>query len=175
LAIVDSSFRVLLDTACRPAAAVTDYRTYATELDSAKLDAAPDFAEVRREASRLLEGKVVVGVAVSQMLRWLGVKVPQKRQRDLQISGYMIVGEPPGGHTVQKSLGELYREVYGEELEGGGRDAAVRAVGAMRLYLRGRIGWERGASRYRHLRAKEDAATAAATTEAARATAGEAE
>lgn len=55
----------LLDTLVRPREKVTDYRTWVSGIQPGSLDHAPTFDQVQKDVAQLIEGRVLVGHAIS--------------------------------------------------------------------------------------------------------------
>ncbi|KDQ54763.1 hypothetical protein JAAARDRAFT_348141 [Jaapia argillacea MUCL 33604] len=83
--ITDYRGEILLDTLVRPTQPVIDHRTAETGLDAHHLSDAPLFGEVQNRVASLMNGKILVGHSLWNVLSVLGLSYPALQTRDVAL------------------------------------------------------------------------------------------
>ena len=76
VSIIDLYGNILLDTHAKPELTVVDYKTVHSGITAENLESAPALAAVRKTVLRLIRNKLLVGHAVHNDLRSLGIWHP---------------------------------------------------------------------------------------------------
>ena len=138
---------IVYDTFVRPAAPVTDYRTFVSGITSDDLDSdsAVDIDTCRKQVSAMLKGKILVGHALKNDLVALGIQHPWQCTRDTgKFEPFMKVRFDDGVLWPRK-LKELVAEKLQREIQCPGQphSAFEDAAAALQLYKLVRIKWEK--------------------------------
>ena len=83
--IVDYEGNVLYDKHVRPVEKVTDFRTHVSGISSSSLRNAISFAQCRKEVSKLMQDKIVVGHALKNDFQALMFTPPKRLTRDTTV------------------------------------------------------------------------------------------
>lgn len=137
---------VLLDEFVRQGQEVTDYRTYVSGVTERDLEAAPwDLEECRARVVDLLRGRVLVGHALKNDLRALGVSHPWHLTRDTAKHEPFMQTRFDDGVLWPRKLRDLARERLGRDIQTPGvpHSAYEDAMAAMDLYRTVRRKWEK--------------------------------
>lgn len=166
--VVNAHGAVLLDTHCRPAAEVTDYRTEVSGVSAAHLAGAPPLAEVQARVAALLSGRLLVGHGLRNDLKALLLSHPRGSTRDTARYPPLMRSRPHvGGPSAEARRGrparlqDLAAEQLGVRIQGGAHDPAEDARAALALYARHAKEWEMSltaAGRARDAAARAEAA-----------------
>lgn len=147
VSIVNWEGDCLLDTFVRVAEHVTDYRTFVSGIREEDLtsDDAMDLDDCRREVCNIVAGKVVVGHALRNDFRALGITHPWFMVRDSARYEPFMKSDPTiPGKLIPKRLKDLARDKLGLIIQADGQehDSLVDASAAMDLYKKARKKWE---------------------------------
>lgn len=162
---------ILLDEFVRPTEEVTDYRTFVSGVTARDLDqkARWTLSDCQRQVRKLLEDKILVGHALKNDLRALGIRHPWQQTRDTGKYEPLMKKRTPTGLRKGSSgcsdkdnvlwprkLRDLAHDKLGREIQvpGRPRSAYEDALAAMDLYKKLRHKWEK-AVQYKILRTKE--------------------
>ncbi|KAK3053664.1 3'-5' exonuclease [Extremus antarcticus] len=119
---------------------VKDYRTHVSGIKPSHLQpgVARTFTEVQKEVAGLLDGKILVGHALSNDLKVLGLGHPKRDLRDTSRYAKFRVeskGKPP-------ALRNLARQELGLEIQKGAHSSVEDARAAMGLFRKEKSGFE---------------------------------
>lgn len=145
--IVNDAGAVLLDTHVAPRERVTDYRTRVSGVTPACLRGAPDVATVRERVQRLIDGRLLVGHAITHDLTALMVSHPRALVRDTARFPPLMRATAPGRRPKPRRLRDLASEVLGLTIQGGAHSPVDDARAALYLYQRFRKEWEAAAKK----------------------------
>jgi RNA exonuclease 4 len=145
--IINEAGAVLLDTHVAQRERVTDYRTRVSGVTPACLRSAPDLAAVRERVERLIDGRLLVGHAISHDLTALMVSHPRALVRDTARFPPLMRATAPGRRPKARRLRDLAAEVLGLTIQGGAHSPVDDARAALYLYQRFRREWEAAAKR----------------------------
>jgi RNA exonuclease 4 len=141
--LVNESGAVVLDTHVAQREKVTDHRTRVSGIRPEHLDSAPDAAEVRRRVGELIEGRVLVGHAVSHDLTALMLGHPRAMLRDTaRYPPLMRSPGAPGRKPKARKLRDLARQHLGLVIQEGEHSPVDDARAALYLYQLHRKTWE---------------------------------
>ena len=151
VAIVDANGTCLLDTFMRPRKPVTQYRTRWSGIRPGDLAQAPGIRSVRQRVLRLIDGKVLVGHALHNDLKALGIQHDRALLRDTACSEDLraeLEAAVPGKYRAGQapSLKNLCQYVLGVEIQEGEHCPVEDAASAMRLFRHARRGQDDGLS-----------------------------
>ncbi|KAG0661877.1 3'-5' exonuclease [Rhodotorula mucilaginosa] len=129
VSIVNYHGCTILDRFVRPREKVTDYRTWVS---------APSFADVQKEVSALLDGRILVGHALSNDTTVLLLSHPRHMTRDT--SKY----SPLQGlaRTKRPGLKTLAKLVLGVDIQSGEHSSIIDARATMAIYRSQKAAWE---------------------------------
>ena len=108
---------------------------------SAHMARARPFKLVQGEVARLLDGRILVGHALSNDLKALMLTHPKHMMRDTAL--YAPLRRSAGLHTQPHALRHLAREHLGMVIQTGEHSPLEDAVAALRVYKEHREQWER--------------------------------
>ncbi|KAI5300500.1 hypothetical protein KEM56_002392 [Ascosphaera pollenicola] len=118
---------------------VTDWRTFVSGITPKHMLTARPFDEVQRDVSKLLEGKILIGHAVSNDLNVLMLGHPRRDIRDT--SHHPPYKKLAGGGSPK--LKTLASELLGIEIQGAAHSSVEDARATMLLYRRDKDTFER--------------------------------
>lgn len=151
VSIVDINETVIFDTYVQASQPVVDYRTHISGITSADLtpENAMTFYECRSIVYFLTRGRVLVGHAIDNDLKVLGIQHPQGDIRDtatyLPFMRVDIASRDRHGSAMKRrKLRDLVREKLGDEIqqEGKAHSSVEDAFAALKLYKLARKEWE---------------------------------
>ena len=141
--LVNERGAVVLDTHVAQRERVTDHRTRVSGVRPEHLEGAPDAAEVRRRVGELVEGRVLVGHAVSHDLRALMLGHPRALLRDTaRYPPLMRSAGAPGRRPKARRLRDLASQHLGLVIQEGEHSPVDDARAALYLYQLHRKTWE---------------------------------
>uniref|UniRef100_A0A7R9UBH6 RNA exonuclease 4 n=1 Tax=Pinguiococcus pyrenoidosus TaxID=172671 RepID=A0A7R9UBH6_9STRA len=148
--LVDASGSTIYDQFVRPRERVTDFRTFVSGVTPRHLKhkKAKMIEEVQEELRELLRDKIVVGHALQNDFRALGLRVPPRQVRDTA-TYRAFMRTAPGQRPRPQKLKDVCKEHLGLDIQDGQHDSAEDARGAMLLYRSVRGEWERTLQRQR--------------------------
>ena len=126
----------------KPTETVTDFRTRFSGVRPFHLKHALPFERVQKEVSALLERRLLVGHALHNDLKALGLSVPRSQQRDTAC--YPPYRKGVGNGSRPQSLKVLSAQYLGWVIQTGEHSPLEDAVASLRLYQLKRQAWERG-------------------------------
>ncbi|GAA5871892.1 hypothetical protein JCM3774_000722 [Rhodotorula dairenensis] len=138
VSIVNYHGCTVLDRFVRPREKVTDYRTWVSGVREEDLRNAPSFADVQKEVSALLDGRILVGHALSNDTTVLLLSHPRHMTRDT--SKY----SPLQGlaRTKRPGLKTLAKLVLGVDIQSGEHSSIIDARATMAIYRSQKAAWE---------------------------------
>ena len=139
--ICNAHEQVVYSTFVKPVDRVTDFRTHVSGVRSAHMARARPFKLVQGEVARLLDGRILVGHALSNDLKALMLTHPKHMMRDTAL--YAPLRRSAGLHTQPHALRHLAREHLGMVIQTGEHSPLEDAVAALRVYKEHREQWER--------------------------------
>lgn len=141
--LVNERGAVVLDTHVAQRERVTDHRTRVSGVRPEHLEGAPDAAEVRRRVGELIEGRVLVGHAVSHDLKALMLGHPRALLRDTaRYPPLMRSAGAPGRRPKARRLRDLASQHLGLVIQEGEHSPVDDARAALYLYQLHRKAWE---------------------------------
>lgn len=141
--IVNESGAVVLDTHVAQRERVTDHRTRVSGIRPEHLRDAPDAAEVRRRVGELIQGRILVGHAVSHDLKALMLGHPRAMLRDTaKYPPLMRSPGAPGRKPKARKLRDLASQHLGLVIQDGEHSPVDDARAALYLYQLHRKTWE---------------------------------
>ena len=142
--LVDWFGRELFKSFCRPAEAVTDFRTFVSGVTAQHLARAPDFRSVQARVCALLMGKTLVGHGLKNDLDALLLHHDLHSRRDTAHYPPLMRKNAFGALRSQK-LKKLVADHLGAEIQvaGAAHDPAEDARAALAVYKLFRTQWER--------------------------------
>ena len=142
LTLIVCSGRIILDEYTKPRQEVTDYRTFVSGITPEDLVDAPAFEQVREKVKELLEGKILVGHALTNDLKCLELEHPWQMIRDTAC--YEPFMKNHFGVLLPRKLKELSKEKLQREIQvdGNAHSPVEDAVAALDLYKSHRPRWE---------------------------------
>ncbi|CAD7695034.1 unnamed protein product [Ostreobium quekettii] len=138
--VVDNKGDVLLDSFARPEGRVVDFRTPYSGVRPHNLKNAPLLETVQKKVQQLIQGRLVVGHAVSNDFRALGFDHPREDVRDT--SRYRPLMRSAGGIFETVSLKKLALSELGMSIQEGEHNPVEDARAALYLYHKHRDAWE---------------------------------
>ena len=144
--IVDWDGRIVWDEFVRQEQEVTDYRTFVSGVTSLDLeDATLSLEECRNHIQSMIEGKILVGHALKNDLRALGMVVHFSQVRDTAKYEPFMKTRFNDNILWPRSLKSLASDYLGREIqrEGEAHSAYEDAAAAMDLYRLVRTKWEK--------------------------------
>jgi len=150
--IINYDGQVLYDKYVRPAAKITDYRTWVSGIEARHLfgptsDAIP-FAQCKREVHALLQNRVLVGHALAHDLKVLELKYPPRLIRDTSTYKVLCPLRP-------KSLKTLVKDVLGIDIQQSAHNSVEDARCVLAIYKRYRKDWEKHVYNVYHSKQKK--------------------
>jgi len=151
VSIVDINEIVVFDSFVQVSQPVTDYRTHVSGITRADLapEKAMTFHECRSIVSALVGGRILVGHAIDNDLRALGIQHPLCDIRDTAtylpfMRVDMASREKYGSAMKRRKLRDLVREKLGDEIQhiGAAHSSVEDACAALKLYKLARKEWE---------------------------------
>eukprot|EP01035_Chromulina_nebulosa_P021548 gene21548-27900_t len=152
--IVDYDGIVLYDKFVRPPAFVTDFRTKWSGVRSQDLRKgnAITFADCQQEVAKILEGKILIGHALSNDLSVLMLSHKRSMIRDTAtFKPYMRPHPRKSGKFKSRALRDLTKQYLGKTIQTGEHDSAEDARSALELYKLKRDEWEESIKEKRKL------------------------
>ena len=146
--LVNQFGHCVYDKYVKPREKVTDFRTRVSGIRAEDVASGAAFAEVQKEVSDLLEGRVLVGHALKHDLKVLFLTHPKGLIRDT--SCYPPFRSAFGGKTP--SLKNLSARMLGVAVQEGEHSSVQDAQAAMRLYTMFKKEWERDLTQKRSKR-----------------------
>ena len=125
----------------KPAEFVTDYRTRFSGVRPFHMKHALPFHQVQKEVAALLENRVVVGHALHNDLKALGISHPRDLQRDT--ARYPPYRKGMGNGSRPQKLAALALQYLGWRIQTGEHSPLEDAVASLRLYELKRRAWEK--------------------------------
>jgi RNA exonuclease 4 len=139
VSIVNFHGQPILDRYVRPVEFVQDFRTHVSGIRSFHLREAISLKEAQKEVAKVLEGRIVVGHALSNDFDVLLLSHPRKMIRDTArykpFKNEFGKGRTPG-------LKKLAKELLGLDIQGGEHSSVEDAKAAMMIYRARRDEWE---------------------------------
>eukprot|EP00961_Rhodomonas_salina_P222088 3003527-Rhodomonas_salina.2 len=146
VAVVDEEGTTLLDEYVRPTERITDFRTKYSGIRPRDLVGAPAFEDVRQRVASLVRGKILIGHAVHNDLKVLGLPHPPTLTRDtsLYLPLRRELAEKVQTYNCSQppSLKNLSLQLLGKRIQEGEHCPVQDAAHTMELYLRHRMQWE---------------------------------
>lgn len=140
--VLNATGAVVYDSYVAPTEPVTDMRTKWSGIRAANLKNAPSFEDVKRHVSSLLQGRIIVGHALSNDLKALGLDHPEGDMRDT--SQYIPLRRVlPSGRTKPQALKLLAEKHLQMSIQVGEHDPIEDARAALSLYQKYSAEWER--------------------------------
>ena len=139
VSLVDYHGHQLYDSFVQPKEPVTDYRTNISGITPQILQTGRDFGTVQADVAQLIDGKTLIGHAISNDLAVLLLGHPKRDIRDS--SKYPPFRELAGGKTP--SLKKLARNILGVDIQGGKHSSVEDARATMLLFRKEKEGFER--------------------------------
>nr|ODN93280.1 hypothetical protein L203_00551 [Cryptococcus depauperatus CBS 7841] len=139
VSIVNYHGAIILDTFVQPREPVTDYRTWISDVRAADLMGAPQFHEVNKQVSGLIEDKILVGHAIENDLRVLMLTHPGPLIRDTQ--KYKTRRER--ANTRKPGLAKLSELLLGVQIQMGAHSSVIDARVTMAIYRLFKKEWEK--------------------------------
>lgn len=133
------------DKFVKPRESITDYRTAVSGITPEKVENGATFKIVQKEVSDLINGKILVGHAVTNDLKVLFLDHPRKKIRDT--SRYKPFRKLFDGRTP--SLKNLTRNFLGIEIQDGSHNSVIDAQAAMKIFLMHKKEWEKQYSTFK--------------------------
>jgi RNA exonuclease 4 len=130
VSIVNYYGYTLLDRYVRPTERVTDWRTAVSGITPALVKNAPSFNQVQAEVARLLDGRILVGHAISHDLAVLQLSHPKRETRDTSLHPAF---KKMFGHR-SPSLKRLLDRILGISIQNGAHSSVEDAQATMILY-----------------------------------------
>jgi len=142
--LVDWHGQVLLDQYVRPTDPITDYRTFVSGITSAHLITAGTLEDVRPRVQELLQDKILVGHALKNDLKALGIHHPWYNTRDTAKYEPFMQVRFDDGILWPRKLKDLVQEKCDREIQVSGRPHSPieDASAALDLYRSVRVKWE---------------------------------
>ncbi|MFH4982831.1 hypothetical protein AB6A40_009540 [Gnathostoma spinigerum] len=147
VSIVNSNGDPVYDVYVKPEERVVDYRTEISGIRPRSLVNGQPFKKVQLEVHKLLAGKIVVGHALQNDFRVLGLSHTRKLTRDTSKYPYF---RKICGITKTPSLKFLAEKLLGVNIQQGEHDSVVDARVPMKIYMLHRKKWEADIKRYLH-------------------------
>lgn len=139
VAVVDWDSTVVYHSYVQPTGPVVDYREAISGITPEKLVGAPPLPKVQENLIRLLEGSVLVGHALDNDLRALGIHYEPVRNT-AKHPFFQTLG--PKGQLQPRKLAALYNEYVGNgAIQQGAHGAIEDAKASMRVYRYLHAGW----------------------------------
>jgi RNA exonuclease 4 len=143
--IVDWNHNVLFDEYVKPEYPVTDYRTFVSGITPEILDQAQlDLHSCRQQVSEILKGRILVGHALKNDMRALGISHPWQMMRDTAKYEPFMKARFDDGILWPQSLKTLSKNKLRRDIQVTGKAhcPVEDAVSAMDLYKVARHKWE---------------------------------
>lgn len=129
VSVVDQFGGTLLDTYIRVDKPIESYRTQWSGIKPSHLHRAPPLCAVLHDLKKILTGSIVVGHALENDLKYLGIKIDN--QYDTQ-----LVSEYTGIFHHKPSLKKLVSIYFGEKIQENAHNSLVDAYYTMALFKR---------------------------------------
>lgn len=138
VSIVNYHGAVIYDTFVRPLEKVTDFRTWVSGVTYKDVEKAPLFSEVQKHVADLLDGRILIGHAISNDLKALLLTHPPLSIRDTAKYEQL--------HTIAKTkrpkLKALAKLVLGIDIQENEHSSVIDAQATMEIYKRYQSLWE---------------------------------
>jgi len=146
--VIDWEYETLLDLYVRQSAKVTDHRTFVSGISEADLssEVAVEMEDCRRQVLDVLEGKILVGHALKNDLRALGISShPWQQVRDTAKYEPFMKVRFDDGVLWPRKLKDLAKERLGVDIQEFGKSHCPLedARTALDLYKKTRTRWEK--------------------------------
>ncbi|KZT61135.1 ribonuclease H-like protein [Calocera cornea HHB12733] len=151
VSVVNYHGAVLLDKFVRQVERVTDYRTRWSGIRPKDLEGAEGFKEVQAEVAKLMEGRVVVGHALSNDMHAMLLSHPHQYTRDTQT--YTELRKL--AKTKKPGLRKLIQLELGLDIQAGEHDSVTDARASMALFRLHKDAWDRSLPASHHLLGKD--------------------
>ncbi len=138
--IVDWNGDTVYHSYVQPTAEVKDYRTAISGITAEKLVDAPTFAEVQRDVLRILNGNTLVGHALENDLKALGLRFRGDLRNTAHHPAFQSMG--PRGQMQPRKLAALHEQYVGNVIQQGEHGAVEDARASMRVYRTYHEKWE---------------------------------
>ncbi|KDE03790.1 hypothetical protein MVLG_05731 [Microbotryum lychnidis-dioicae p1A1 Lamole] len=138
VSIVNYHGHVTYDSFVKPREKVTDYRTWVSGVREHDLLNAPTFAEVIKNVSELIKGRILIGHAISNDTQVLLLSHPHHLTRDT--SKYAPLQAL--ARTKRPSLKTLSKLVLGVDIQSGEHSSIDDARATMAIYRSQKSAWE---------------------------------
>lgn len=146
VSIVNSKGETIYDKFVKPTEQVTDYRTPVSGIRPEDIENGEIFLQVKKEVTRILQNKLLVGHALENDLRVLRLKHPKHMIRDT--STYWKFKQLTEGRTP--GLKRLTLHFLGASIQEGEHSSVQDAKAALQLYMIERKDWEIILKKRRH-------------------------
>jgi RNA exonuclease 4 len=132
VAVVDWEGVVVYHTYIQPTGPVVDYREAISGITPEKLEGAPPLAKVQDDLVHVLDGSVLIGHALDNDLRALGIRYTPVRNT-AKHPFFQTLG--PRGQLQPRKLAALYANYVGNgAIQQGAHGAVEDAMASMRVY-----------------------------------------
>ena len=132
VAIVDWFGNIVYHTYVKPTGEVMDYREPISGITPQMLLGAPTLAEVQRNVIRVLNGKTLIGHALENDLRALGLRFTGDLRNTAHHPAFQRMG--PRGQLQSRKLANLYEQYVGNAaMQQGAHGALEDARASMRV------------------------------------------
>lgn len=139
VSIINYHGHQLYDSFVKPKEHITDYRTHVSGITSHLLQSARSLEAVQADVAKLLNGKILVGHAITNDLKALLLGHPKRDIRDT--SKHPAYRQLAGGRTP--SLKNLARKVLEVDIQGGEHSSIEDARATMLLFRREKEDFDR--------------------------------
>ncbi|KAK9832227.1 hypothetical protein WJX74_003703 [Apatococcus lobatus] len=140
--IVNNLGTVLLDKHVQPSERVTDFRTKYSGIRPADLKDAESLEDVAAEVAKLVEGRILVGHAITNDLQVLLLGHPRRLIRDTAFYPPLMRKVGPTGRLKPQALRNLAAAQLGLAIQAGEHSPVDDARATLYLYHRHRKDWE---------------------------------
>ena len=140
VSIVNADGLPIYDKYVRPTEPIVDYRTDVSGIRPGNLTNGEHFQTVQQEVHKLLADKIVVGHAVHNDFKVLGLTHPARLTRDT--AKYKPLREMADQIQKMPSLKHLATHLLGVQIQQGEHDSITDAKMALRIYLLHRKKWD---------------------------------
>ncbi|EJD38680.1 ribonuclease H-like protein [Auricularia subglabra TFB-10046 SS5] len=134
---VDYHGAVLLDVFVKQREHVADWRTHVSGVRESDMKHAKPFDEVQKAVAKLLEGRILVGHALSNDMQALLLSHPRPQTRDTQL--YCGKLKLTGSRPSLRNLAKLH---FGIDIQQGEHSSVIDARAAMAIYRVHSKAWE---------------------------------
>ena len=132
VSIVDYYGNVILDKYVKPLEHVSDYRTWVSGIYPHHLSNAANFYKIRNQVSNLLKGKIVIGHALTNDWKALGLMHPESMIRDT--SKFEAFKKYAKGKNNTPGLKTLAKTLLNIDIQSGSHDSVDDARAVMLIF-----------------------------------------